>query len=231
MRSRLLLIAGFVVVALVCIRLGIWQVHRLRERRAANAVALAARSQPVVTLGEAGWDTTLVNRRVRIRGRYDHAHDIVLRGRLYGGVPGVEIVSPLLPEQGDRAVLVNRGFVPSPDALTVASDSLREPGVVTVEGIALPVGSDSGAPLQHGGRTTWARLDREGLRSRLPYPLYPLYVRQVPDSTLPSFPRRLEPPALDDGPHLSYAIQWFSFALIALIFAGVIARRREPSSS
>jgi surfeit locus 1 family protein len=99
-----------------------------------------------------------------------------------------------------------------------------------VEGIALPIGSDSGAPLQQGGRTTWARLDREGLRSRLPYSLYSLYLRQVPDSTLPAFPRRLEPPALDDGPHLSYAIQWFSFALIALIFAGVIARRREPSS-
>lgn len=231
MRSRLLLIAAFVVVALVCIRLGFWQAHRLRERRAVNAVALAARSQPVVTLGEAGWDTTLVDRRVRIRGRYDHAHDIVLRGRQHGGVPGVEIVSPLLAEHGDRAVLVNRGFVPSPDAVTVASDSLREPGVVTVEGVALPFGSGSGGPLQHGGRTTWARLDREGLRRQLPYPLYPLYVRQVPDSTLPRFPRRLEPPALDDGPHLSYAIQWFSFGLIALIFAGVIARRREPSSS
>jgi surfeit locus 1 family protein len=127
-------------------------------------------------------------------------------------------------------VLVNRGFVPSPDAVTVASDSLREPGVMAVDGIALPVSSASGAPLQHGGRTTWARLDLESLRSRLPYPLYPLYVRQVPDSTLPRFPRRLEPPALDDGPHLSYAIQWFSFSLIALIFAGVIARRRESSS-
>lgn len=230
MRSRLFLIAGFVVVALVCIRLGFWQAQRLRERRAANAIALAARSQPVVTLAEAGWDSTLVNRRVRIRGRYDHAHDIVLRGRQYGGVPGVEIVSPLLAEPGDPAVLVNRGFVPSPDAATVASDSLREPGLVTVEGIALPIGSDSGAPLQHGGRSTWARLDREGLRSRLPYPVYALYLRQVPDSTLPAFPRRLEPPALDDGPHLSYAIQWFSFALIALIFAGVFARRREPSS-
>jgi surfeit locus 1 family protein len=228
-RSRLLITAAFVVVALVCVRLGIWQAHRLRERRAANAVALAARSQPVVTLGEAGWDTTLVNRRVRVRGRYDHSHDIILRGRQHGGVPGVEIVSPLLPEQGDTVVLVNRGFVPSPDAVTVASDSLREPGVVTVEGVALPVGSESGAPLHHRGRTTWARLDRQGLRSRLPYPIYPIYVRQGPDSTLPSFPRRLAPPALDDGPHLSYAIQWFSFALIAVVFAAVMARRRESS--
>jgi cytochrome oxidase assembly protein ShyY1 len=69
MRSRFLLIAGFIVVALACIRLGIWQVHRLRERRAVNAVAQAARSEPIVTLGEAGWDETLANRRVRIRGR------------------------------------------------------------------------------------------------------------------------------------------------------------------
>jgi surfeit locus 1 family protein len=128
-------------------------------------------------------------------------------------------------------MLVNRGFVPSPDALTVAPDSLHEPGLVTVEGIALPLGSGTGEPLQHGGRTTWARLDREELRPRLPFPIYPVYLRQLPDSTLPRFPRRLEPPALDDGPHLSYAIQWFAFALIALVFAAVIARRREPSRS
>jgi surfeit locus 1 family protein len=224
MRSRLLPIAGFVVVALVCLRLGLWQVHRLRERRAANATAQAARLEPVVTLDGAHWDTTLVGRRVRIRGRYDHTHDIVLRGRQHGGVPGVEIVSPLLPERAAMAVLVNRGFVPSPDAVTVASDSLREPGLVTVEGIALPIGSGGGASLQHGGRTSWARLDREGLSTGLPYPVYPLYLRQLPDSSLPKFPRRLEPPALDDGPHLSYAIQWFAFSIIALVFAGIMLR-------
>jgi surfeit locus 1 family protein len=228
LRSRLILIAVFVLVALVCARLGFWQTQRLRDRRAANAVALTARSAPPAVLPRSSAALSLVNRRVLARGRYDHAHDIVLRSREYRGVPGVEIVSPLVSSSGDTAVLVNRGFVPSPDAFTVTPDSFAEPGIVTVEGIALPLADGGGAPVQHGGLTTWARLDRKALAARLPYPVSPVYLRQSPDSFLPRFPRRLELPALDDGPHLSYAIQWFSFAIIALVFAGVFARRREP---
>lgn len=230
MRSRLVLVAIFLVTALICLRLGIWQTHRLRERRAANAVEQAARSQPILSLDGPPMDTSLAQRRVRVRGRYDHGHDMVLRGRQYRGVPGVEIVSPLrMDGPSDTAVLVNRGFVPSPDAFTVETDSIREPGMRSVEGIALRIDSGRGLPLQDGERVTWARLDRAALRSRLPYPVYPVYILQSPDSSLPSFPRRLEPPALDDGPHLSYAIQWFSFAAIALVFAGVMARRPGPS--
>lgn len=226
-RSRLMLALGFLLVTAVCVLLGLWQLQRLEDRRSANARALASRSMPVVRLNGHNMDSNLVNRRVRVRGRYDHAHDIVIRGRQYRGIPGVEIVSPLLPEDGHLAVLVNRGFVPSPDALTVQPDSLREPGTHWVEGIALPVDSGGGAPLHRPQLTTWARLDRQALRDSLPYPIYPVYIRQVPDSGLPGLPRRLEAPPLNDGPHLSYAIQWFAFAVIALVFAGVMARQKE----
>jgi surfeit locus 1 family protein len=227
-RSRLLLLGCFVAVALVCARLGLWQVHRLRERRAVNAAALAARSKPPVTMAEGdAADAELVDRRVVASGRYDDDHAILLRGRVYQGVPGVEIVSPLLLHDGKSAVLVNRGFVPTPDAFTVDPDSLREPGTVRVEGIALPIRSGGGAPLQQGKETTWARLDLEALRARLPYPISPVYIRQLPDSTLPRFPRRLEPLSLDDGPHLSYAIQWFSFSVMALVFGVVLARQKR----
>jgi surfeit locus 1 family protein len=223
--SRLLLLGGFVAVALVCARLGLWQVHRLRERRAMNAEALAARSKPPVRIDDAT-GAGLIDRRVVAAGRYDDDHAIILRGRVYEGVPGVEIVSPLVLDNGQSAVLVNRGFVPTPDAFTVDPDSLREPGTVRVEGIALPIQSGGGAPLQRGKETAWARLDLGALRARLPYPISPVYIRQLPDSSLPRFPRRLEPLPLDDGPHLSYAIQWFSFSVMALVFGIVIGRQR-----
>jgi surfeit locus 1 family protein len=228
LRARLPLIVCFVGVAAVCARLGLWQVHRLEERRATNATARAARSAPPVVLdGEAAGDTTLANRRVRTAGRYDHDHDIVLRGKQYLGMPGVEIVTPLLLKGGRIAVLVNRGFVPTPDAVTVEPDSLREPGEARVEGIAFPIRSGGGVPLQRGEQTSWARLDLDALRARFSYPVSPVYIRQLPDSALPQFPRRIDPPALDDGPHLSYAIQWFSFAILALVFGGVVLRQQR----
>ena len=226
--SRLLLLGCFAAVALVCARLGLWQVDRLRERRAVNVAALAARSQAPVTMEKGdGTGGGLIERRVRASGRYDDDHAIILRGRVYQGVPGVEIVSPLVLDNGRSAVLVNRGFVPTPDASTVEPDSLREPGTVRVEGIALPIRPGGGEPLQRGEETTWARLDLEALRARLPYPISPVYIRQLPDSILPRFPRRLEPPSLDDGPHLSYAIQWFSFSVMALVFGIVIGRQKR----
>jgi surfeit locus 1 family protein len=235
-RARLLLVAFFTVAALVCARLGIWQMDRLGERRTANVMALEARAAPPVVLDSvATGDSSLIERRVSAVGRYDHDHDVILRGKAYLGAPGAEIVSPLVLG-GHTAVLVNRGFVPAPDAVTVETDSLQEPGEVRVEGIALAIPSGSGAPLERRGQTTWARLDLEALDNRMPYSLAPVYIRQLPDTALPRFPRRLEPPAIDDGPHLNYAIQWFAFAIIAVVFGIVVLRegrkrdkdKREP---
>lgn len=226
-RARLSLIAIFALVALVCVRLGVWQLSRLRERRAANVVALQARSAPPVQLdAQTTGDSSLVERRVTASGRYDHGREVVLRGRVYQGTPGVEVITPLIFEGGRTAVLVNRGFVPAPDAMTVDLDSLQEPGEVKVAGVALPISNGKGMPLARADRTTWSRLDYEALSARLSYTIAPIYIRQSPDSTLRRFPRRLEPPPIDDGPHLSYSIQWFAFAIMAVGFGIVVSTLR-----
>ena len=227
-RARLLLVGSFALVALVCLRLGFWQMARLKERRAANAGALAARAAPEVGLDPTGaMNPALDGRQVRAAGHYDHTHDVVLRGKVYNGAPGVEIVSPLVLDDGRTAVLVNRGFMPTPDAVTVQTDSVRELGRVRVRGTAALVPSGRGRPLERDHRTSWAQLDRDALAARIPYQLAPVYIRQAPDSALPRFPRRLEPVPIDDGPHLSYAIQWFSFAVMAMVFGGVIWRQKR----
>jgi surfeit locus 1 family protein len=223
LRARILLLAIFSLVVLVCLRLAFWQLDRLHQQRAANEIALAARAAPVVSLHRENLaDPNLPGRRVRATGHYDHTHDVVLRGKAYKGVPGVEIVSPLVLEDGRRAVLVHRGFMPTPDAVTVQTDSVREFGRVRVDGIAELVGSEAGERLERGHRTTWARLELDALSASMPYELAPVYIRQSPDSSLPPFPRRLEPPVIGDGPHLNYAIQWFAFAAMAVVFGAVI---------
>jgi surfeit locus 1 family protein len=216
--------AGFV-------RLGFWQLGRLDERRASNRVVIAGRAAPVMALtGEtlASADS-LGERRVRVTGRYDQAHDIVLRGGALQGVPGVYVVTPLRIEGSDTAVLVERGFVPTPDAVTADVRTLAEPGEVTVTGLARRITGGGGRPLKRGDETTWARIDLDALRGRLPYPILAISIRQIPGAGLPSFPRRLDPPPIDEGPHMSYAIQWFLFAAMAVAFAFLVIGRRKRS--
>jgi surfeit locus 1 family protein len=220
--------ALLLLLALGFARLGVWQLSRLHQRRAANRVTLAARSAPPVLLPKSALQRPemLNEHRVIARGRYDHDHDIVLRGEALQGVPGVHLVTPLRMTGTDTALLVDRGFVPAPDAVSVEPERLREPGEVVAEGIAAGLDSGGGKPIVDAGRTTWARLDLLALRDRLPYPVLPVYLRQVPGSGVPSFPRRLDPPAIDEGPHLSYAVQWFLFAGLAVAFAFLVVGRR-----
>ena len=208
-------------------RLGVWQLGRLRERRAANVQIAAARAAPPANMPPVPADVAgLAERRIVARGRYDHAHEFIIRGEVLQGVPGVRIVTPLLLGDGGPAVLVDRGFLPAPDAVTVDPRGSEEPGEQTVRGIGLTVPAGPGEPIEHAGRSTWRRLDLAALRGRLPYAVLPVYIKQSPDSALPSFPRREELPPTDDGPHLSYAVQWFLFAGMAVAFAFLVVGKR-----
>jgi cytochrome oxidase assembly protein ShyY1 len=75
-------------------------------------------------------------------------------------------------------------------------------------------------------------VDPAKLQDSLPYTLLPFVVQQLPDcastaSVAPSpFPRRLPPPELTNGPHLSYVIQWFSFATIILVGTAALFRKK-----
>jgi surfeit locus 1 family protein len=230
--TRRLVMALLFVTAAGFARLGVWQLSRLRERRAANVQIAAARAAPPANMPPVAADVAgLAARRIVARGRYDHAHEIIIRGEVLQGVPGVRIVTPLLLADGGPAVLVDRGFLPAPDAVTVDLRGSEEPGEQTVRGIALPVSTGSGEPIEQGGRGTWRRLDLAALRGRLPYAVLPVYIKQSPDSTLPRFPRREELPPLDDGPHLGYAVQWFLFAGMAVAFAFLVVGRRRGTGS
>jgi surfeit locus 1 family protein len=222
------------LVAAVCARLGVWQVSRLHQRRALNREILKARAEPPVSLDQAGRrdSAALAQRWVTATGRYDRRNELVLRGQTYEGTPGVQVVTPLRLEGSDTAALVIRGFVPAPDAVRAKLDPLDEPGKHRVTGLALPMGTGGGKPLEVAGHSTWVRLDLPALSRALPYPILPLAILQTPDSSLPHYPVRLSPPDVDDGPHLNYAVQWFLFSALSVAFAVVVAKtsgvRRAP---
>jgi surfeit locus 1 family protein len=230
-RAQKSLAAIFLSVTVVCAGLGVWQLRRLGERQATNTVAAAKRSLPAVTIGAGSrpQDSALVGRRLMAVGRFDYDRTIVVRGQALDGVPGVHAVTPLLIAGTDTALLVNRGFVPSPDAVHAPLlDSLRDGGRAQIEGIALPIGtSDGGQPITRNGRASWGRLDLGRLRDSLPYPIFGIQLRRTPTHAgAREFPRALGAPSLGAGPHLSYAVQWFGFAMVAAVFAVAVWRKR-----
>src|SRR6185503_21192822 len=109
-----------IAFALACIWLGFWQIRRLHERKRANELLSSRRFAPEVELDALPADTAAGRfRRVRVKGIYDHAQEIIytLRGR--NGSPGVNILTPVLRAGKDTAVLVNRGWVYSADGTSV----------------------------------------------------------------------------------------------------------------
>jgi len=225
---RILFVAAVLAVAAAAIGLGRWQLRRLRDRRASNAILAAAGERPPIELTGPQRQNTPIDsgRRVIAEGQFEPDDQIVLRGRVQNDGPGLQVVTPFV--LGDSSVLwVLRGFVASPDAVT-PPDTIRAPasGIVRIAGLALaiPVTSDSGAPLRHNGQTTWKRLDRATL-ARLRSKSLPVYLLLAGDSTGPGRLATILPPVLGDGPHLSYAIQWFGIALAVLTFGVTVLWR------
>ena len=216
--GRLSLAVLSLAVAGVCIRLGVWQLDRLAERRRLNAALAESRAvAPLAVRAAAVLVDSLAQRRVAVRGSADYGRERVWPGRTFDGTPGVAIVTPVRLADGS-AVLVDRGWVPSPDARTVDLAAVREGDTLELVGLAVH------APRARGDA------DPAALADSFPYPLAPLVVQWLPDggawSVSPLPVRRWPAPLLDDGPHRSYAFQWFAFAAIAIGGAVAVLRKR-----
>lgn len=193
-----------ILVATACVLLGRWQLNRLGQRRARNATLAARLALPPLAVGRNVSADSARQRRVVARGVYDFAAERTWPGRSFQGTPGVALVTPLRLSDGS-AVLVDRGWAPSPDAFHVDHTLYREPDTATVTGIALVPPRGRGDVAVTG--------------------FLPFVIQLESADPARGLPRRWPPPTFDNGPHLSYAIQWFSFALIALVGTAVLIRK------
>ena len=212
--------------AALFVRLGLWQVDRHRERSALNAGLEARLAVAPVPLGARASDTT--NARwtsVTVRGRFRYDLEQVQGSRANKGSPGVHLLTPLERADNDTLVLVTRGWVYSANAADVDLARWREADSVTLSGYLLPLAPD-GPPAPAAGAPIRA-LHRAAIEARLGRPVAPVQIVMTSDSLAraDSVPRRLPPPTLDAGPHRSYALQWFSFAIVAVVGGIALFRR------
>jgi surfeit locus 1 family protein len=216
-------VAGFV-------RLAFWQLGRAAEKETLQA-QYAAGQQSVVELTSANAATLTQYQRVRARGHYDSAHQILLDSMPSAmGQPGYRIVTPFELEQGGW-VLVDRGWhrpgatrSDLPD-VKVAEDARSVAGQLSVlprPGVRLAADT--------GGGGNWPRVlnypEHASVERALDRKVLPGLV--LLDADQPDGYERVWQARIDMGSdrHLSYAVQWFGFAIAAVALFVVLGIRR-----
>lgn len=221
-----------VIVAVgVMVRLGIWQLERLAQRQTANALIAAQLANPPIDLAAALANGSLAPqqlndmeyRSVILRGEYRPAEQIILRNQIWEEqLPGSHLLTPLVLQGTDYVVLVDRGWIPLSELDPAGWHKYDLGGPVEVEGV-LQKSQDArrfGAPDPTAAPgvavPAWNAVRIERLANQVSGNLLPAYVLMTPpagQSAQSSPPlASVETPDLSEGSHMSYALQWFSFA-------------------
>jgi cytochrome oxidase assembly protein ShyY1 len=226
------------VVALVVlmVNLGFWQLRRLDQRKDTNArIEANAHVDPqplppgIDEAGEAEW------RRFTVTGTYEPGSDVLVANRTVDGQPGYWIVTLLRDVEQGPPVAIVRGFV---TRAVVASDDLAEVTAPTSEVTVTGYAQDSrgGGRFATGTEGGWPEISRVDLgelaeRWRVD-DLLPIWL-QLEAQDPPAGTAALTPvplPSTDEGPHLSYAVQWFLFSAIAVVGYPLVLRRHARTS-
>lgn len=234
--ATLAVLLGMAVLA----RLGIWQLDRLAQRRARNAEIVHQLELPPLLLTDESLPEDLTGLRYRrgiASGEFDFSHQIGLMYQNRMNQPGSHLITPLVLSDGS-AILVDRGWIPTKQAAPETWSEFNESNSATVVGFiqlsqSLPnVGENVDRAIPIEPQLEWYRVDIEAIQTQMPYELLPIYILQSPTDDHTDLPYRVEPEFdLSQGSHLSYAIQWFIFALILGVVYVRYASQKETARS
>ncbi|NIF28094.1 SURF1 family protein [Pantoea sp. Tr-811] len=214
------------------IALGCWQLGRADEKRALLTTYAEREVEPPVATSQLPQTQDPAYRRVRLFGRFDAEHSILLDNSMRDGQAGVELLQPFHDQASGLWLLVNRGWLPWPDrrvpvTFTTPDQALALDATVYVApGKTFQLHPDPvGGQWPHlltavDPATLWQQLDREGFAHEL---------RLEPGAA--SY--RLGWPIVALGPekHLGYAVQWFALAtalVLLYLYFGWHHKKEKP---
>jgi surfeit locus 1 family protein len=224
----ILLTAGAVVLF---VNLGFWQWHRGEHRRELWQ-QFERSDQPPIEAPAAELARLPRFTRVRVAGEFDATRQFLLDNISHGGAPGYEVLTALRLGDGSH-MLVDRGWVQFsgyreqlPD---VAIDGTLSPPFLTGRLSGLPVAGIAAGRVPPPSDGPWPRVtsfpDMEQLSQALGTPLQPVVLLLDADSG-PGYLRDWHAPGISPERNFSYAVQWWSFALLALaMFVGLNLKR------
>ena len=224
------LVVGFAVVCYTL--LAPWQFGREEQREAQERAIATANAAPPVPLAELVPPGSAVGsdvewRRVVATGTYLPEAEAVVRLRVADGKPAVEVLTPLRLDDG-RVVTVDRGWVAVTNGQQTPAYPAPPAGAVTVTARLRPDQDDpSDRPVVRGdGPPQLYAVDSRVLGATAAVDLTPGYL-QLEDGApgvLGPLPVTANVGGAAPFTNFSYALQWLTFGLIALVALGYFIR-------
>lgn len=212
--------------AIVLFRLGLWQISRYYERQAFNNQYLTQQNESILDLNKHGLTDLdgLEYRRITIRGIYDHEHAIARVNQYRDGLLGYGLMTPLRMVDGS-AIYIDRGWVPAingsdePDWSEYEMDGTIEINGILRKAVDLNGKNDPNRP------HLWLDFYPASLQMSLPYPIAEEFIQPIPNGEqTPPIPE-IKSVQITEGPHLSYASQWFTFGIMLLLGYPFVLRK------
>lgn len=233
-KLRIFLLLAAVLIELLLLRLGFWQLARGEEKRqalqAVEAVLQEKKAEPLAGALDQTQGYTWTQGRVVFRD----APLLLLDNQRRGNQVGVSVIQAAEDESG-QLLLVDLGWLP-----VNGSRQLPKPaavsGALMLEGLLMPPPSPGLAlgpaySTQPDGTLLLLRLDRDALAGALGRPLAARMLRVDPKQRV-GFTRDLSVQAntLPPEKHRAYALQWFGLAAaFAVLCIGVMMRKKNAN--
>lgn len=227
-RPQLWPTAAAASVMVLMLLLGNWQLSRAQEKEARQEQLERLSQQPAVTM-----PTVPVRledfkfRQVEAIGTYDPLHTIYLDNKIYRGIAGYNIITPLRLDNSSMHVLVNRGWV------AAGGDRSKLPQVTTptekvnVSGVAI---SPPQRTLELSTETVlgqvWENLNLERYREATGLTVQPVVILQK-DDLRDGLVRQWDRPDSGAARNWGYAFQWYAMALTIMTIYLVLSVKRE----
>ena len=211
------------------VALGCWQLARAHTKEALrDGIAAASRDARIELPAALISADDFLNRRIEVRGRFEPRYGILIDNRVLNGAVGYYVVMPLAIGNGDRYVLVNRGWIAGTNARDRLPEVATPAGVVTVSGRAtVPAKRYFELSSNVAEGKVWQNLVLDRYRAAVPIALQPIVIQQENEAG-DGLTREWPAPDFGIDMHYGYAFQWFALAITLAIFYVATHVKKQP---
>ena len=178
----------------------------------------------------------LVDKKIMVSGKYDYAHQLIVTNKKYSTEdfstqPGHFLMTPLILDGSDTAVMISRGFIPFTDLTPETWQKYNfEPATETLTGVLknsiTPMLLGPKNPSVGGEELFQSKFFYEEvakMAKQVPYPVItPVFIQRLGQPPTGKYPAPAVSVEVPPSTHKGYTIEWAFLAVCSLVIGYIL---------